>query len=189
MAPAKSFIFAALFDNLVQFRQVPLGHRQQLQYGVPQLGARQQVKPRIGGCPDQLTIPLDEYIVGISRVASGFLKITTLRRDEVGRYKRILRIADVITLQAGIEESVTSEVGVGFSRRFEMRRIMHAEAAALLTEIVVGRFLRRPRYWQRRYFMWMRRITDIDDVGAIDRDGAERAFLYLRAVHRRTHAL
>jgi hypothetical protein len=56
------------------------------------------------------------------------------------------RFADVVALQAGVEERIARKVRIYFARRLDMRCVMRAKTAALAAKIVIGCLGRRARF-------------------------------------------
>src|SRR5438046_1329881 len=77
-------------------------------------GGLEGIQARIGSDPDDLSIPLDEHVVKGAVVAVPLVELAALRRDEVRHDARVLRVANVVALQARVEMRVAGEVGIGF---------------------------------------------------------------------------
>src|SRR6266849_5443693 len=103
------------------------------------------IQARIGSDPDDLSIPLDEHVVDGAVVAVPLVELAALRRDEVRDDAWVLRVADVVALQAGVEMRIAGEVRIGLARGLDVRRVVRAETPALVAEGRVRRLATRGR--------------------------------------------
>src|SRR6266478_5178712 len=117
--------------TFVEFVERPLRDGQRIEYGLSKIRAAQGVQPGVRRGPDDVAIPLDKYVVHGAVVASEFFQIAALRRNEVRDFFRPVEIADVVAAKPGDEIRIGDKFLPRFPRRFQVRRIVCAEASAL----------------------------------------------------------
>src|SRR2546428_10662670 len=84
----------------VEPRQRPFLHRHRYSDRLSECGSLEGIQARIGPDPDDLSIPLDEDVVGGAVVAVPLVELAALRRGEGGHDAGGLWVADVVTMHA-----------------------------------------------------------------------------------------
>src|SRR5262250_2025596 len=117
----------------VEFVERPFVDRHGIENGLAKIRTTERVEAGIGGGPDNVAVPFDEDIIHGAVVASEFLQIATLRRNEIGHFLGAIEIADVVAAKTRDEITVGDEFLAWFPGRFEVWRIVGAKSSALET--------------------------------------------------------
>src|SRR5579859_4196570 len=153
----------------VEFVERPFCHRHGVEDRLAEVWTTERVEAGVGGGPNDVADPFDEDVVHGAVVAAEFLEVAALGWNEIGHFLGLVEVADVVAAKAGDEIGIGDEFLARFSRSFQVRWIVRAEASALEAEIAVGGFGRRNGARKLGDGDRMRFVADINDpVGQID---------------------